>query len=219
MPWSQVKGLLALTGLCAGCSGMGGAGGLYVPMPDADLSGQPANPDGAAYPTTNIGGQSRTATQPGQIFPNLTFEGIRSAATIDTPSVVSMSEYYDPAGASYALLHVMGIFLWCPHCNNETNNLAQIASWRADHRVAVIQIAMEGYGSASPGWNELQKWIRDHNCDFPVVVDGQGAELGQYFPVGSVPLNIVVNPRTMEILAIDIGEVGDVEAYEQRFLL
>jgi hypothetical protein len=129
-----------------------------------------------------------------------------------------MAEYYDPAGARYDLLHVMGIFMWCPHCNNETNNLAQTAAWRADHHVAVIQIAMEGYGSASPGWNELQKWVGDHGLDFSVVVDGQGAELGQYFSVDSVPLNIVVNPRTMEILSVDIGEVGDVEAYEQRFL-
>jgi hypothetical protein len=33
-----------------------------------------------------------------------------------------------------------------------------------------------------------------------------------------VPLNTVVNPRTMEILAVAIEEIGDVEAYEQRFL-
>jgi hypothetical protein len=181
-------------------------------MPDADVAGQSANPDGTPYPTASIGGRIA------QIFPNLTLPGIRSAATIDSLSVVSMSEYYDPAGARYDLLHVIGIFLWCPHCNNETNDLMQIAGWRADHRVAAIQIAMEGYGSASPGWNELQKWIRDHNTDFPVVVDGQGVELGQYFPVGSVPLNIVVAPRTMEILSVDIGEVGDVQAYQQRFL-
>ena len=49
-------------------------------------------------------------------------------------------------------------------------------------------------------------------------MDGQGAQLGQYFSVNYVPLNIVVNPRTMEILAVDVGEVGDVEAYEQGFL-
>lgn len=218
MPKFPGLSLLAMAGLAASCSEPSTGSGLLVPMPDADLSGQATNPDGTAYPTTNIGGHPRTATQPGQIFPNLTLEGIRSAATIDTLAVVSMAEYYDPAGARYDLLHVMGIFMWCSHCNNETNNLAQVAAWRADHRVAAIQIAMEGYGSASPGWNELQKWVGDHGLDFPVVVDGQGAELGQYFSVNSVPLNIVVNPRTMEILSVDIGEVGDVEAYEQRFL-
>jgi len=187
-------------------------------MPDADLTGQPSNPDGTSYPTTNIGGQPRTADQAGQIFPNLTLQGIRSAATLDDLAVVSMSEYYDPAGFHYDLLHVTAIFMWCPHCNNETNNLAQIASWRSDHRVAVIQLAMEGYGSASPGWSELQKWVGDHGLDFPVVVDGQGEQLGRYFSVRSVPLNIVVNPRSMEILAVDVGDVGDVEAYQQDFL-
>ncbi len=209
---------MVLSGLCASCLGNSGSALTYVPMPDADLSGANASPDGTAYPTTNIGGQPRTASGPGQTFPNLTLEGIRSAATVDTPEVVSMAEYYDPSGARYDLLHVVAIFMWCPHCNNETNNLASIAAWQADHRVAVVQIAMEGYGGASPGWSDLQKWVGDHNLGFPVLVDGQGAELGQYFSVNSVPMNIVVNPRTMEILAVEVGEVGDNQAYEQGFL-
>ncbi len=190
----------------------------YVPMPNADLSGSSSNPDGTPYPTANIGGQPRTATQAGQIFPNLTLEGVRSAATADTPAVVSMAEYYDPTGARYDLLHVIGIFMWCPHCNNETANLSTIPAWQAQHRVAVVQIAMEGYGGASPGWTELQKWVTDHNLTFPVLVDGQGAQLGQSFSVSNVPLNIVVNPRTMEVLAVDVGEVDDCQGYEQGFL-
>jgi hypothetical protein len=154
----------------------------------------------------------------GATFPNLTLDGILSVATVDTPAVVSMSEYQDPTGARYDLLHVIGIFMWCPHCNNETNNLAGIAAWRAANRVAVVQIAMEGYGGASPTWSELQKWVSDHNVDFPVLIDSQGAQLGQYFSVNYVPVNIVVNPRTMEILAVDVGEVGDCQTYEQGFL-
>jgi hypothetical protein len=154
----------------------------------------------------------------GATFPNLTLDGILSVATVDTPAVVSMSEYQDPTGARYDLLHVIGIFMWCPHCNNETNNLAGIAAWRAANRVAVVQIAMEGYGGASPTWSELQKWVSDHNVDFPVLIDSQGAQLGQYFSVNYVPVNIVVNPRTMEILAVDVGEVGDCQTYEQSFL-
>jgi hypothetical protein len=207
-----------LAGLGAFCACNSTGGGLVVPMPDADLTPVASNPDGTRYPETNVGGQPRTSSHAGQVFPNLTLEGIRSAATIDTPAVVSMAEYYDPDGASYHLLHVIGVFMWCPHCNNETNNLMQIAGWRTDHRVAVIQIAMEGYGGASPGWSELQKWVGDHSLDFPVVVDGQGAELGKYFSVNYVPLNVVVNPRTMEILAVDVGEIGEVETYEQGFL-
>ena len=193
----------------------------YVPMPDADLAGQSTNPDGTAYPTMNIGGQPRTATQAGQIFPNLTLQGVRSATTLDTPAVVSMAEYYDPSGARYDLLHVIGIFMWCPHCNNETNNLSTIPAWQAEHRVAVVQIAMLGYDSASnasPTWSELQKWVGDHNLNFPVLVDGQGAQLKQSFSVNYVPLNIVVNPRTMEILAVDVGEITDCQAYERGFL-
>jgi hypothetical protein len=212
LPWH----LLSLAGLLVGACSPNTP--LYVPMPDAAPSSQPWGIDGGDYPSTNVGGKPRKGAVPGQTFPNLNLEGIRSLDSIDTATMVSMAEFYDPAGERYDLLHVMGIFFWCPHCNNETNDLMKIAAWRASSRVAVIQIAMEGYGSASPGWNELQRWVRDHKCDFPVVVDGQGEALGQYFDVGSVPLNIVVNPRTMEVLAVDVGEVGDVQSYEQRFL-
>jgi hypothetical protein len=210
--------LAALAGLWANCGDDLGAALRSAALPDGGQSGEIANIDGGAYPTTNIGGQPRTATTAGQFFPNLTLEGVRSAATMATPAVVSMSEYYDPAGARYDLLHVIGIFMWCPHCNNETSNLSKIATWQADHRVAVVQIAMEGYGSASPSTSELQKWVGGYNLNFPVLVDGQGAQLGEYFSVNYVPLNIVVNPRTMEILAVDVGEVGDCQAYEQGFL-
>jgi hypothetical protein len=155
-----------------------------------------------------------------QSFPNLTLEGVRSKATMDTPESISTSEFYDPTGARYDLLHVIALFMWCPHCNNETNDLASNAAWRAAHRVAVVQIAMEGYdyGSASPSWTEVQKWVGDHNLDFPVLVDGQGAELGKSFSVHSVPVNIAVNPRTMEVLDVQIGEVGSTQRYEQGLL-
>ena len=218
MRYLRAAVLVALAGLWTGCSGDSGSALTYVPMPDADLSGVATNPDGVPYPTANIGGQPRTATQAGQLFPNLSLEGVRSVTTMDTPAVVSMAEYYDPTGARYDLLHVIGIFFWCPHCNNESTNLSAIAAWRATKRVAVVQIAMLGYGIAAPGWSDLQKWVSDHNLDFPVLVDGNGAQLGQYFSVDYVPLNIVVDPRTMEILAVDVGEISDVQGYEQGFL-
>ena len=229
MRTKEAIALLALAGLFASCSGPLNGTTPPAPQPgdwpDAQASDPILDadvPDAGAfiptYPTTNIGGRPRTATQPGQIFPNLTLQGVRSVATVNTPATVSMAEFYDPDGLQYDLLHVMAIFMWCPHCNNETNDVSTIAAWQSNHRVAAVQIAMLGYGNASPTWAELQKWVGDHKLNFPVLVDGQGAQLGQYFSVNYVPINIVVNPRSMEILAVDVGEVGDVQSYEQGFL-
>jgi len=220
MRFSQLVILAALAGLWTNCSnvlngtsdGAASQGDSSDSMPDAAVLDGGTNLDGPAYPTTNIGGQV------GKIFPNLTLEGVRSAATVDTPVWVSMAEYYDPDGLQYDLLHVIGILMWCPHCKSETDSLAKISAWQVDHRVAVIQIAIQGASGASPGWSELQAWVSAHKLNFPVLVDGQGVQLGHYFTIDYVPLNIVVNPRTMEILAIDIGDVGDVQAYEQGFL-
>jgi hypothetical protein len=179
---------LPVLGLAGGCSDPGG-GGLRMPIPDS-----------------------------GQVFPNLDLQGIRSAAAADQLESISTWEPYDPEGLRYDLLHVMVVFLWCPHCNQETADVAKIATWQTEHRVAVLQIATQGYSSATPTLAELRRWAVDHDLTFPVLVDGQGEELGAYFSVQSVPVNIMVNPRTMAVLAIDVGEVGDVQAYEQGFL-
>jgi hypothetical protein len=112
----------------------------------------------------------------------------------------------------------MAIFMWCPHCNNETKAVSSIASWQAAQRVAAMQIAMEGYDGGTPSYAEVQQWATQYSLDFPVVIDGQGAQLGHYFDVSAVPVNIVVDPRTMGVLSVDIGEIDDVQGYEQSFL-
>jgi hypothetical protein len=220
MRFSQLAILAAFAGLWTNCSNISNgtpnedASNVSTcdPLRDADVTDGGATLDGPAYPTTNVGGQV------GQIFPNLTLAGVRSAVTVTTSAMVSMAEYYDPDGLQYDLLHITGILMWCPHCKSETSSLAKIAAWQSEHRVAAIQIVLQGSTGASPGWCELQAWVSNYNLNFPVVVDGQGAQLGQYFTIDYVPLNIVVNPRSMEILAVDVGDVGDVQAYEQGFL-
>jgi len=154
----------------------------------------------------------------GEVFPKLELQGIRSAAASDSLGPVSTWEYYDPSGQQYDLLHVMVVCMWCPHCNNETTEVSKIAGWQAEHRVASLQIAIQGYTSQPPTLLELQSWAQEHNLTFPVLVDGQGAQLGQYFEVRSVPVNIMVNPRSMAVLGIRVGEVGGVQTYEQGFL-
>jgi hypothetical protein len=188
--------VLLVAAAVVGCSGGGEGSGLLVSAPGTG-------------PGIDAGDG---------LFPNLTLQGLRSAAAMAAPEPISTWESYDPDGLHYDLLHVMAICLWCSHCSNETNAVAKIAAWQADHRVAALQIAIQGYGSASPTWSEVQRWAREHNVGFPVLMDGQAAQLGQYFSVSSVPLNIAVDPRTMAVLGTDRGEVGDVQAYEQGFL-
>lgn len=152
----------------------------------------------------------------GQVFPALTLQGLRPGA--DAPEAVSTWEYHDPEGLRYDLLHVTVICMWCPHCDRETTAVVKAGPWRDAHRVAALQIAIQGYSSKAPSWSEVQRWATSHAVDFPVLVDGQGAELGQFFDLGAVPVNIAVDPRTMGVLDVHVGEVGDVQAYESQFL-
>lgn len=172
-----------------GCTGGSGAGGSRVPIPDG-----------------------------GEFFPNLELQGVRSVAASDALVPVSTWDYYDPSGLSYDLLHVMVVCMWCQHCKNETADISRIAGWQAEHRVAALQIAIQGFTGKSPTLPELQQWTRAHDLAFPVLVDAQGAELGRYYPLDAVPVSIAIDPRTMAVLSIDVGGLGGVERYEQAFL-
>lgn len=167
---------------------------------------------------TDGGGSRLAIPDGGEYFPDLELQGLRPAVASDALVPVRTWEYYDPDGLQYDLVHVMVISMWCPHCNNETTDVARISAWQASHRVASLQIAIQGYTGKTPTLPELQQWIGDHGLTFPVLVDGQGEQLRQYFSVEAVPLNIAVNPRTMAVLGIDVGEVDSVQDYEQGFL-
>jgi hypothetical protein len=180
---------------------------------DPDLPGRTTNPEEFPYPTENWGGAE------GKIFPNLTFSGVLSAELADSPTVVSMADYYDPEGLRYDLLHVVFSAINCEDCDYQAARMANLATWQAEKRIATMEIITFGInGSQWPNQAEIAVWARSHKTTMPVVIDAQGRRLEKYWNVVYLPVHVMVNPRTMEILDFYVATLSDVQAYESKFL-
>ena len=184
----------------------------FVP-PDAaarpDLAPTPSGVP--TYPGDNWGGKV------GKRFPNLSFEGVASAATADAPTVIHVADYFDPAGARYDLLHVVIVAMWCPHCDRQASAIAGLADWQAQNRIATFELAIDGPNHSGPSMAEVADWAVAHKLSTPVARDPKSAQIKPYITVDYIPLHLLVNPRTMTILDATTGEVADLKAYEQKF--
>jgi hypothetical protein len=187
--------------------------GSRVSGSDPDLPGRIANPEGAPYPTENWG------AAPGNIFPNLTFSGVLSAELADIPAVVSLADYYDPEGLRYDLVHVVFSAINCEHCDDQAARLANLATWQAEKRIATLEIITFGMdGNPWPNLQEIALWARSHKTTMPVLIDAQARRLRKYWKMAYLPVHLIVNPRTMEILNYSVGALADLQAYESEFL-
>src|ERR1700722_387389 len=116
-----------------GTSGSGGSAGRGVMGGDSGGGGGDTNPYGVAYPTSNIGHRARSTT-PGQQMQNFKFLGWPNAMQGSPTSYsgafvpVALSDFYDPLGQKYKLIHLSVAGVWCGPCNLETVTLTAAAA-------------------------------------------------------------------------------------------
>jgi len=206
------RGLLPLFLLFAACGDTAIHPYMEQDADAPDLTPKAPEADALAYPTDNWGGKV------GQRFPNLSFEGVRSAATADVPTVINVADYFDPTGARIDLLHVVIVAMWCPHCDKQATAMAGLSAWQTEHRVASFELAVDGPNRTGPSMAEVTTWAVKHDLPTPVARDPQSVQIKPYLTVSYIPLHLLVDPRTMIILDATTGEVPDLKAYEAKFL-
>jgi hypothetical protein len=193
-----VKRLLAL--LLVGCSS-----DPVKPTPDA---GPDTNPAGELCPTENVGHVPSAGTARVRIA-NLKFKG------------VSLCDYYNPTGknGNYQLIHLGAVARWCGPCQLEASAISGydyltqtrtgpgIAADLAPQGVVFIEAIVESDTPNVPAKaGDLQIWIDSHQTNFPVALDPAAAVLHDFLPtVETLPWNVDIDARSMEILAIGTG--------------
>jgi hypothetical protein len=223
-----------------GGTGGGGSGGspnqeagrgVLPPPPPAVAT----NPYGVPYPTTNIGtmergGTSATST-PGNVIANFAFLGYfnktQGTLTVDSssPSVISLSDFYDPAEKKYKVLHLNVAARWCMPCNDEADTLTcsgpntpassggycsgdvgNTAQGLAASGAAVFSLLTEGTSEGTGATvADLQAWIGEKSIDYNMGIDPEQQNLGVFFPESAIPWNADIDTRTMEILDSAVG--------------
>jgi hypothetical protein len=180
---------------------------------DPDVPGRDANPEGVPYPTDSLGGSERASTHPGQRIPNFTFQAYVNGDRGKGLQTVSLADFYDPEQKHHKVLDIQISQVWCTICSVETDSTSQlIAELTADGAV-FLQIMTSGSdASRGPALEEVDAWVDRHEMTYTLAIDVRARRMSG-LGVNTVPWDILVDTRTMEILDSSAGAPSDVAKY------
>jgi len=193
------------------------------------------NAFGVCYPTADIGTGARSSFgsngTPGQRIANFAFTGYQAVDTSlvqsGSPSAVHLARFYNPSldaipnligGVPVKLIHLTVAAVWCGPCNEETDFISggnwtgtnpagvSFAKELAPLGVIFVQALSDGpvVGTGAT-LTDLDAWIHHHQSDFTELLDPNVENLGVFFDGASVPFNMNIDARSMEILSSETG--------------
>jgi hypothetical protein len=173
----------------------------------------------AVYPAGPYG------SQVGSVMANHAFLGWRdpvmSRYDQNRLEEVSLADFYDPRGDAVELIVVNASAVWCPVCKLEMREIdsLDLASSYRQSKVALVATLFEDRSREPAKPSDLALWGTGlgFSVEVPLVLD-TGFELGPYFTDSATPLNIVIDARTMTILAEYMGYGGSLWSFVDREL-
>jgi hypothetical protein len=157
-----------------------------------------------AYPAPPYG------TQVGSVIQPLTLLGWKDSPgaewKADKVEEVNIAEYYNPDGSKpWKLLWINASAVWCGPCNAEYAQMRDEDTYEVDIKpkgVQVLGTLMEN-GASPPGPatpTNLAAWGTKYKVKFPMGVD-PAFKMGVYFEQGTIPGGVLVDAKTMTIVA------------------
>ena len=219
LPMLRVTCVAAILFLVAACSSS-----KNDELDDPDLPGRIANPEGVPYPTDHLGGAARTGSGrslvPGDRIPNFTFQtyvdGNRAAGLVP----VSLADYFDPQRLHHKLLHLEVAAVWCEICSSYADATVTAKEPLGQEGVVYLEVMVGGANSATgPSLGDVDDWIGRHNSNFSTAIDEHGRRLQSIgVPPQTMPWDIMIDTRTMEILESSGGAPVDIVAFDRSYL-
>jgi hypothetical protein len=204
--------LALLTGAAVACSASKASPPEFA---DPEVAGRNANPDGVPYPTDNLGGAERAGGRPGQRIPNFTFQAYVDGDRAAGLQTISLADYFDPTQQRYKILDLQVAATWCSTCSNVVSATVPIKERLAGEGVVFLEVIVAGNVSTSgPSLAEVDSWVTRHASNVTTAIDVRGrrlAEIGVDRAV--VPYDVLIDPRTMEILDSSAGAPQNIESY------
>lgn len=181
--------------------------------PDPDVPGRDANPDGVPYPTDSLGGVERASNRPGQRIPNFTFQAYVNGDRSKGLQTISLADYYDPEQKRHKVLDIQISQVWCTICSVETESTAQVIDELTREGAVFLQVMTSGSdASRGPSLGEAEAWVARHEMTYTLALDVRGRRM-KGIGVSTVPWDILIDTRTMEILDSSAGAPADVAKY------
>ena len=140
---------------------------------------------------------------------DLCFQGWRAPQstphTADALENISLGFADDPTGKTHELLLLNTAAVWCSVCKTEHRALPGRYTDLAPHGLAIVSALFQNNASKPAELSDLKTWVETFDTPFPMVLDPD-YQLGTYGSAEAAPLNIVIDARTMQILAKFIGD-------------
>lgn len=170
------------------------------------------------YPAAPFG------TQAGATIADLTFMGWRDPAMAGYDAIaaetIRLSDFYDPDGAKgveYILLNAVTV--WCGVCRLEYEHLAaeDVYGTYSVRGLEVVGVLFEDNDGNPPTFRDLSNWSARYDVRFPFVTD-PGFKTGVYFDRDATPMNMIIDAKTMQIVATMTGYDPQIYAQIDRLL-
>ena len=157
-----------------------------------------------AYPSAPYGSEL------GSVLRNLCFQGwrapdrgARSEATLEP---IALSDFYDPDGSlGVKVLLVNTAAVWCSACRIEHETLPEHARELGPRGLAVLSALFQNQDRNPATVDNLALWAEVFSSNFPLVLD-PSYRFGPFASAETAPLNLVIDARTMTLIAKFVGD-------------
>lgn len=184
---------IAACALLVGCSSSSTTAGS-----DAGASSDNCQANGAPYPAGPCG------INKGQPIADLVFQG-KTGGTSAPTTTVTFDSLYDPTGSKGNKLLLLDVSaLWCQACKGEATAMPQLESDYAAKGVFFMTVVAENDSNAPASAGDVDTWITAYKLT-SLVVNDPTLSTEAYFDRSQMPLNMVVDLRTMTIVAKLVG--------------
>lgn len=181
---------LALSSTSFGCSSSSDAG----PTTSTDK----CKAAGTSYPTTGCG------TTAGATLVNYSFKG-RMTGIASPSQTVTMNDLYDPDGKKgNRFLYFNAAAFWCANCKEDAKQLVAMNAKYGPKGVKIMTVVMQKSDRSPADDSDVDAWINTFKLD-SIVVSDPTQLLGAFFDVNTMPLNVIVDLKTMKIVKVSTG--------------
>jgi thiol-disulfide isomerase/thioredoxin len=195
---------LALVGLLAGC------GSDIAEVRTTRDSGTPAVSDactGCVYPAGPYG------TDPGSVIEDHTFTGRKNGVLTGEGEKISLCDFHSMRASGKKLLVLNVAAFWCSPCKEEAKELVSTLQPKYGPKgVEFLSIVLEKVDRTPTELSDIDTWIKTFHMTFAVADDPDGY-VTRFFMKDSMPLNMVIDLETMQIVSKTIGaHLDDVQS-------
>jgi thiol-disulfide isomerase/thioredoxin len=154
--------------------------------------------NGATYPAGPCG------INKGQPIADLVFQG-KTGGTSAPTTTVTFDSLYDPTGSKGNKLLLLDVSaLWCMACKGEAMAMPTLETSYAGKGVVFMTVVAENDSNDPASAADVDSWITAYGLT-SLVVDDPTLSTEAYFDRSQMPLNMIVDLRTMTIVTKLVG--------------